>query len=853
MCSLGVKQSSLVLNTPWGDLMQSLRRDASYAIRTLSASPLFTSMVVLSLSLAVGGVTVVFSFIDAVLLRPFPYRDPERMVLLWASKTKQITRGLSGPDLIDLRSQNKVFEDVVPYVGYSGEPLEFGNEGLQKVYGFYVGAGFFSLMGVRPYLGRTFRPDEDHPGAEKVAVLSYLFWMNRMAGNPAAVGSAVSVSGERYIIVGVMPPNFFFPDETVEVWLPILPSQILPDRGAPMVHAVARVRAGVTLVQAQAEVDTIVRRMASTYPETDKNLTIGLFPAVNEIVGDYRAALWSLFGGSALLLLIACANIAHMLLARGLQRSSEIAVRVALGASRAAIFRQLLTESVLLGMGGGILGALLAFWGVRLILALGFSDIPRFGQATMDGKVLLFCLAVSFLTGILFGLPPALHTSRPNLIESLKQGGVSYSSGVGSNLRDLLLVSEISFAFVLMIGAGLLIRSFVRLARLDWGFRTDHILVVDVDWPDLFHNDGAREAALARQVLPSLRALPRVESVSFGHSSLISHYSGAPGSMTLNGKTMDVWQAVAGPGYFQTLGIRILRGREFMESDNEQAPKSIIVDKNLASQLWPGENPVGKILVLPEMRLAAWNKEMALVASPVHGAIRKLFQDPASWDQIPRQVIGVVEATRTFGLLPLQYSTIYYPYPQAPRGMAIFSESFFLRTLGDPSTLTKTAQEVVRTVATGVTVDDAETLQERATAAIGGKGSNKLLMLVGTGTSALGLLLATLGIYGVLGYSTALRTREIGIRMALGAQQSSIFLLILGRALLLTVVGVLFGLAGAITSTKILGSYLFGVTPTDPATFAASGFLFLGVAFIASFWPARRAMLTEPLSALRHE
>src|SRR5579859_1391170 len=320
--------------------MDGILRDVRYAIRTLSGNRLFTLMVVLSLGLAIGATTAVFSFVDAVLLRPFPYREADRLVLLWASKTKAVTRGISGPDLADLRAQNQVFEGVVPFVG-SDMPVEFGTESSQRVSVFYVGAGFFSLLGVRPYLGRTFRSDEDRPGAEKVAVLSYSFWENQLDGNRAIIGQSITLNGKPYTVIGVMKPGFFFPDETVHLWLPIEPAMIPSDRGALSVHAIAQLKPGVTMKLAQNEVDTIVHRLASTYPDTDKNLSIGLFPALNEIVGNYRAAFWSLFGGVALLLLIACANIAHLLLARGMRRGPEVSVRVALGATRGAILRLL--------------------------------------------------------------------------------------------------------------------------------------------------------------------------------------------------------------------------------------------------------------------------------------------------------------------------------------------------------------------------------------------------------------------------------------------------------------------------------------------------------------------------------
>jgi putative ABC transport system permease protein len=809
-------------------------------------------MVVLSLGLAIGATTAVFSFVDAVLLRPFPYRDAERLVLLWASKTKLVTRGISGPDLEDLHAQNRVFEDIVPYVGYSGEPLDFGVDNSGKVSGFYAGAGFFSLLAVRPYLGRVFRFDEDQPGAEKVAVLSYSFWQNQLGGKRDVVGRTITLSREPYTVIGVMPPQFFFPDQTVQVWLPILASQIPPERGSPMVHALARLKPGVTLAQGQSAVDTIVHRLASAYPETDKNLSIGLFPALNEIVGNYRAAFWSLFGGMALLLLIACANIAHLVLARGIRRGTEISVRVSLGATRGAIFRQLLVESLLLGVAGGLVGIFIAFWGVRILLRLGLTDIPRFTESGVDHRVLLFGLGVSLLTGVSLGALPAWRVSRPNLVESLKQGGTAYSYGAHSRLRDLLMVSEIAFAFVLMAGAGLLINSFIRLARLDWGFRPDHILVVDVESPRSSWYDIPQNTTFAEQVISRLEAFPGVLSASVARGSPITHWMGAAGPMTLNGRTVDTWEGVVGPGYFRTLGIPLFHGREFTESDNSQAPKVVVVDKSLAEQLWPGEDPVGKRLTVPVLKLEVSEKVKKLPRS-AHAEAMRLYEDPNSYEHIPYDVVGEVGAVRTFGLLSLNYSSIYFDYRQRPAEIGMFGASFFLHTSTEPSALAKAARAAIQEAQSGVIINDTETLTQRVTAAIGGRGSNKLLVLVGSVTSGLGLLLAALGIYGVLAFTTAQRTHEIGVRLALGAQRGVVFRMILGRGLLLTIAGLLFGLVGALATTKMLAGYLFGVGPADAVTFAEAALLFLLVAFLACYWPAHGAMKLEPLSALRYE
>jgi putative ABC transport system permease protein len=834
--------------------MGALWRDLRYAIRTLSSNPLLALTVVLPLGLAIGAATAVFSFTDAVLLRPFPYRDANRLVLLWASKTTQVTRGISGPDLADLRSQALLFEDVVPFVG-SGVPLNFGVENSRTVRGFYVGGGLFSLLGVRPLVGRNFRPDEDHPGAEKAAVLSYSFWEDQFGGDRGIVGRGITLSGETYTVVGVTAPEFFFPDPTVQVWLPIAPAMLPRDRSAMSVHALARLKQGVTLARAQSDVDTIVRRLAAAYPDTDRSLSIGLFPLVDQIVGKHRAAFWSLLGGAGLLLLIGSANAGHLLLARGMRRRAEVSVRVALGATPGAIFRQLLTESLLLSVAAGATGVLVAFWGVRVLRGVGLTDIPRFAEARVDLAALTFALAISLLTGVSFGVLPALRASRANVVESLKEGGMAHSYGARSHLRDLLMVSEIAFAFVMMAAAGLLINSFVRLARVHWGFRPDHVLVADVLLPYAYAWDIPRETAFANQVIPGLKALPGVHSVSVAHGSPIAEVWGGGDALTLDGKQKVLVgrMELVGPGYFEALGIRLLSGRGFMESDNADAAKVAVVERGLAEQLWPGENPVGKRFFVPTVKSEVFHRVLMLHDSGRHAESRRLWDDPNSQEQIPYDVVGEVGPVLMYGPLQQETSAVYLDSRQRPACYPMMAQSFFLRTSTEPSGLAKAAREAIRAAGGGVTIMQIDTLERRVRRAVGARGSSKLLTVVSGVTSGLALALAALGIYGVMAFTTALRTHEIGVRIALGAQRGEIFRMVLGRGLLVTSAGLLFGMSGAIATTKMLASYLFGVSPTDPATFAAAIAVFLAVASLACYWPARWATKVDPMTALRYE
>lgn len=842
--------------------MDRLRQDLVYALRTLASDRLLTLTVVLSLGLAIGLIAAVFSFADAVLLHPLPYRDADRLVILWGSKTTTVKRGISGPDLADLRDQTRAFEGVVPFVDNEA-PLEFGDQSSRNVTGFHVGAEFFSLLDVLPYLGRTFRQDDSQAGAENVAVLSYLFWESAFGENRRIIGQRIILASKPYVVVGVMPPQFFFPDRIVQVWLPITPATLPTGRGDISFHAIARLKPAVTTAQARGEVDTVTQRLASTYPNTDKNLSVGVFSLHDQMLGDYRAPFATLFAGVGFLLLIACANAAHMLLARGMRRGGEISIRLSLGASRRTIIRQLLTESMLLSVAAGVGGIFIALWGVKVLQRLGMTDILRFDEASIDHRVLLFALGVSILTGVLFGLMPALRTSQPKLADSLKQGGTPYSTGVRSNLRDMLIVSEIAFAFALMAGAGLLIKTFVRLTSLDWGFRPNNVLVIDVHPPGPFMDDISQNAALARQVLPRLKALPGVQSVSVSRGSPITGIDGGPNGVPW-GVTLDGTHilypslGMVGPSYFETLGIALLRGREFKDDDDSEAPKVVVLDKRLAEQLWPGQNALGKRVLILDLKLSV-NKEIASIyrSHPRSEAMRllgDLYDDPNNYDRIPYHVVGIVGPARIYyglGEIPLG---IYVDYRQRPHYIPMITESFFLHTSTQPSTVAKAASEVIR-AATGpeFVVRDPDTLEQRVRGALGGRGSNRLLLIVSSVTSGLGLILAAVGIYGVLAFLTSLRTREIGIRLALGAQRSQIFRMILRRGLLFTIAGVLCGLGLAMGTTKLLAGYLFEVSPSDPLTFTETAVLFLLVAFMACYSPARRAMNVEPTVALKYE
>lgn len=834
--------------------MGSLWRDVRYAIRTFGTNRLFTLTVVLALGLGIGATTAVFSFVDAVVLRPLPYRAPDRLVLLWAWKTKEVRRGISGPDLADLRAQNAVFEDVVPSRGDSAEPLKFGVERTRTIRGFYVGSGLFTLLGIRPYLGRAFSPGDEWQESNKAAILSYSFWTSEFGGDRGVIGRTITVEGEPYTVAGVMPPEFFFPDQSVQLWLPLKRAMMPMERSGMSVHAVARLKPGVTLTRAQSDVDVIVRRLASTYPATDRSLSIGLFPAFDVIVGNYRAGFWVLLGAVGLLFLIACANVAHLLLVRGLRRGAEISVRVALGATRGAIMRQLLVESVVLSLMGGAAGMAIAECGVRILKTLTLTDIPRFHQVAVDWRCLLFALVTSLAAGLLVGLLPALRSARGNLVESLKAGR-TYSFGARSRLRDLLAVSEVTLAFVLLAGTGLLINSFIRLMRLDWGFRPDHLLVLDVSTRDPdFPRDISRNIGFTQQVLPRLSALPGVQSVAAARGSpMTGYWSAWPGNVSADREhSVQPLLSLVGPGYFRTLGIPLLRGREFIDSDSTNAPRVAVVSATLAARLWRGQDPLGKKLLVWDLKPEMYKRGHELKLAGRLDDMMKLADHPDSYDRIAYHVVGEVAPALMLGPSQIDTAAAYLDYRQRPPAWPMLGESFFLRTSTPPASVAKAARTIIESDGEVEHVNE-DALEERVRTAMGAHTSNKLLLVVSSVTSGLALALAALGIYGVLAFTTALRTHEIGVRIALGARQGEMLRMVLRRGLLVTLHGLLFGSLGAILATRTLSSYLFGITPTDSATYAEVAMLLFLVAFLACYLPARRAMKVDPTVALRYE
>jgi putative ABC transport system permease protein len=623
-----------------------------------------------------------------------------------------------------------------------------------------------------------------------------------------------------------------------------------------LLHALVRIKRNYTVEQAQSDVNVIAERIASAYPAEEKDVVFGVFPLLDQVVGRYRAALWSLFGGAVIFLLIVCASAAHLLLARGMRRGQEMSIRITFGATRSGLMRQLLTENLLLGIGGGIGGVVFAYVGGRLLVRTGLTDIPRFGDARVDSSTMVFACVVSLLTVVLFGGLPAIRTPRSDIVQSLKQGGVAYSYWTRGYLRDVTIVSQVAFAFMLMAGSGLLINSFIRLLRVDWGFRTDHILIMRVRLPRSIWRNVPLQNNFAEQAYRDLERLPGVAVTGMG--------GGVPFRTTwrmrhvkLDGHASVFTQEwMVGPGFFEALGIPLLRGRGSTRGDGSLAPKGAIVSSSLDDELWPGRNPIGDHLDLMMARKPVGDVPHRITESDRTLQDLKLFdlQDPKLFDSISYEVVGVAKEVRMFGLKPVDsMPSIYIDYRQRPDDDSFLAfETFILRTAGDPMGLESEARSVIQDLNREVGIE-VTAMSQLVSEATGGRGSTKLLLVVSSSTSILSLLLASLGIYSVLSYTTGERKHEIGVRLALGAQRNHIFRLIIERSMFVVAVGVLIWLAGAEAANRMLSSYLYGVAPTDPGTLIVAVVFFLAVAFLACYGPARRARNVDPMIMLRYE
>jgi predicted permease len=809
-----------------GNFIRSARQDVRYGLRVLLKSPVFTAVAVLSLALGIGANTAIFSVVNGILFRPLPYPDSERLVAVWHTPPQESFPGLdrfsvSPANYLDWREQSRSFEQIAAYE-YAGFSLSTSSDPV-PVTGAAVSADFFSALRSPAARGRTFTAEEEQEGRNQVVLLSHGLWQRAFGADPSLVGRTVTLNSRSYTVVGVMPAGFQFPQE-VELWVPL--AWDAQQRHVRSIHdslVVARLKPGVSLEQAQAEMSTISSRLEQQYPEDNKGWGARVIPLQEDLVGDARPALLVLFSAVGFVLLIACANVANLMLARGANRRKEIALRIALGATRGRVVRQLLTESVLLALLGGLLGLLLAHWGGELLLQLSSGSLPNPGDIGVDRWVLGFTLLISLAAGVVAGIAPALQFSKSEMGETLKQGTGRGGGSVKQRTRKALVVCEVALSLILLVGAGLMLRSFWKLQNIDPGFDASNTLTMAVMLSSTRYSEPQQQLSFLDRVLENIKAQPGV--VSAGVTTTIPlGGGGSKQPYTVEGRPAGpvAEQPLAqtryvSTDYFKAIGIPLKQGRHFSEQDRENAPQVVVISEAMARQLWPGEDPIGKRLT-PSFHL----------------------------QQGPREVVGVVGDVKSSVLETAPAATMYLPYRQAPRPWLIF----VARTASDPQNLIQPLTKAVYAVDREQALTDVRTMEQVLTDSLSGRRFNMTLLLAFAG---LALLLAAIGVYGVMNYSVALRRRELGIRMALGAKTADVLRLVLGQGMALTLIGVGVGLLGAYALTRLMSSLLYGVGATDLLTFGSvAGVLFV-VGLLASYLPARRATKVDPMIALRSE
>ncbi|MBC7788540.1 MAG: ABC transporter permease [Anaerolineae bacterium] len=801
--------------------MDTLRQDLRYAIRTLSKNSAFTAVAVVCLALGIGVNTTMFSVVNALMLRPLPYREPERLVALYETDPKEgrFDNNWSFPDFYDVREQSSAFDGMAAH--YSRFFTVTGGDQPEGVEGEVVSPAIFRILGIKPLLGRDFAVEEEQAGKENVVLLGHGFWEGRFAGDKAVVGKTLLLNGVSYTVIGVMPPKFAIDEE--QIWVPMALNPGVEHRGSHYMDVIARLKAETTIERAEKDVNGIALRLQTLYPETNTGTGATARSLREEMLpGEVRLVVWVMFGAVCFVLLIACANVANLLLARASSREREMAVRTALGARRFRIVRQLLTESVLIGLMGGILGIGVAYAGLKAMIANIPLTLPFWMVFDIDLKVLAFTLAVALLTGVIFGLAPALQASRANLQSSLKEGGRgSGASAHRSRLRSSLVVAEVALSLVLLIGASLMVKSFLRMRSADTGFDSRNALTMRVYLGGDKYEAFSTRASIFEQILERVGALPGVTNAGAVSAIPLSgnnNYNSfqVEGQPVVLGEVPAAAQRTVTSTYFQTMKIPLV-GRSFTDREMRDSTPVVIVNRTLAARYWPGQEAIGKRLRMSTDSTRPW-----------------------------LTVVGVAPDIRMREITSSPESQLYLPYALVPNR----TMSFVIRANGDPTNLIGAVRAQVRAVDPTLPLIEVQTLERLVELSFWENGLyGKMFGTFGI----VALLLAAVGVYGVMAYAVAQRTHEIGVRMALGAQAGDVFKMVVGRGLALAVGGVVIGLVGAFAITKVLAGVLYNVKASDPVVFVSIALLLTGVAAVASWAPARRATRVDPLVALRYD
>ncbi|HMD06825.1 MAG TPA: ABC transporter permease [Candidatus Acidoferrum sp.] len=824
--------------------MNTLIQDIRIAIRLMLKNPGFSLVVVLTLGLGIGANTAIFSVVNAVLLRPLAYKDSGTLVNVWGKFDKQgIPRNwLSEPEYWDLRDRNESFSELGAYSLGDGANLTNHDSPPTQVSTPQATASLFQILGVQTALGRIFTADEDQPGRNHVALLSFALWNSQFASDPKIIGKSIELDGEPYVIVGVLRKDFFLAGKQ-DLWIPLGLNRAKPqDRGSHYMHVTARLKPGIPLAQASAEMDRFagqLERENPLYYTADSGWGMYLVPLKEQIVGHVRPALLVLLGAVAFVLLIACVNVANLLLTRASAREKELSIRAAMGAGRARIVRQLLTESVVLAAAGGALGLFLAYWGVYALRVFVPDNIPRMDEVQVDPLVLGFTLVISLLTGLVFGFIPAWQAGRANLQDTLKETGQSTSAARGSRrLRGFLVISEIALAVLLLVGAGLLIRSFQHLLVVSPGFEPQHLLSMRVSLPAKVYPDGTPVQTFYQKLLNRVKTVPGVQaagaiselplSESYSSGSTFVEQSSATdiprATQFANLPYIEADDRAAAPGYFEAMQIPLLRGRFLTDADTATAPFVAVVDRDFANRFWPNEDPIGKRISID--------------------AVAKSNPPIPIW----RTVVGMVGHVKHYGLDVEGREQAYFPHAQYP----YFERSMYLavRTSLEPASVTSAIRQEVFAIDKGLPLYDVRTMDQLLANSVVQPRLNLTLLVA---FASIALVLAAVGIYGVMAYTVTQRTHEIGIRMALGAQREDVLKQVLREGAQLAAVGLALGLVGSLAASRLIATLLFGVRPTDPLTFAAVAVILASVALAACYIPAQRATRVDPLTALRYQ